>query len=214
MQLGDLEQKHSIELRVTLNGRTATFLTVLEQCIAHSALLSPILVNGKIVGFPPSCNISFIYPTQERVYVWYGVNVKAVRYKGKIYHSVDVIGDANTMNRRGAYRIFIGSQMSITAFTNSGPTPTDVLVKDISETGFSFLSSEPFETGRMVRLNLDTGRGILKLPAQIVRKQQMEDRLDVLYGCRFSSHNTLLASYLMKLQQQHQRQKMGIHRVS
>ena len=89
MQLGDLEQKHSIELRVTLNGRTATFLTVLEQCIAHSALLSPILVNGKIVGFPPSCNISFIYPTQERVYVWYGVNVKAVRYKGKIYHSVD-----------------------------------------------------------------------------------------------------------------------------
>lgn len=208
MQLGDLEQKHSVELQVTLNGKTATFLTVLEQRVAHSALLSPVLLNGKIVGFPPSCNVSFIYPAQGRVYAWHGVNVKAIRYKGKAYHSVDLIGDAHTLDRRGAYRIFIGSKMKVTFFTNSGPVPKEVLIKDISETGFAFLSPEPFETGRMVRLNLDTGRGTLKLSAHIVRNQQLEDRRDVLYGCRFSSRSTSLSSYLMKLQQQNQ--KIGI----
>lgn len=211
MQLEDLEQKHSVELQVTFNGKKVTFLTVFEQRIAHSALLSPILLNGKVVGFPSGCNISFIYPTPDRVYVWYGVAAKAVRYRGKVYHSVELVGDADTMNRRGAYRIFIGNEMDVTVFTSNGPKPLKVFVKDISETGFSFLSSDPFETGRMIRLNLDTGRGTSKLSAQIVRKQQLKDHQDTLYGCQFSSSNAILSSYLMKLQQQHQKHKMGNH---
>lgn len=209
MQLQDLEQNHSVELQVTFNGKTATFLTVLEQSIAPSVLLSPVLLNGKVVGFPPACNISFLYPTKEKVYVWHGVTVKAVRYKNKVYHSADLIGDAETMNRRGAYRIYLGSDMDITIFTSEGPKAQRALIKDISETGFSFLSQDAFDTGRTLRLNLDVAKGTLKLAAQIVRKQPLEDRQEFLYGCQFSGRNTMLASYLMKLQQQQQKKKMG-----
>ena len=209
MQLKDLELKHSVELQVIFNGKKVTFLSVLEQRITHAALLSPILLDEKVVGFPPGCNISLFYPTQEKVYVWHGVNAKPVRYRGKVYHSVDVIGDASTVNRRGAYRIFIGDQMEITSFTNEGPKPLKVLVKDMSESGFSFFSYEQFEIGRTIRLNLNLGRSGIKLPAQIVRKQQLENHQDILYGCRFSMFNTLLSSYLMKLQQQQQKQKIG-----
>ena len=209
MQLGDLEPNHSVELQVSMNGKNITLLTVLEQSVAPSALLSPLTMNGKVVGFPATCDISFLYPTKDKVYVWYGVKMKTVRYENKIYHSAELIGDADTINRRGAYRVYIGERMKITTFTSEGPKPVEVLIKDISETGFAFLSPENFDVGRTVRLNLDLEKGILKLSAQLVRIQTLENRQDILYGCQFSEHNSLLGAYLMKIQQRRQKEKMG-----
>lgn len=208
MNLGDLEQNHSIELDISINDSKATMLTTLEQTVAGSALLSPILMRDKLVGFPPNCNVNFIYPENDKVYVWYGVTVKAVKYEKKVYHSVELVGDAETMNRRGAYRVFIGEHMDISIFTSEGPKPLQVLVKDISEGGFAFLTSETFDTGRALRLNLKVGGGVLKLSAQIVRKQEPNDHGEILYGCKFSERNNLLASYLMRLQQQRQKEKL------
>lgn len=208
MNLSEMELNHSIELEISIGDNKATMLTTLEQTVAHSALLTPILLNSRIVGFPPNCRVNLIYAENDKVFVWYNVTVKAVRYENKVYHSVELIGDAETMNRRGAYRVFIGEEMEISLFTSEGPKAVRVLVKDLSESGFAFMTSEDIDSGRALRLNLKVGGGLLKLSGHIVRKQPFEERMEFLYGCKFSEHNNLLASYLMKLQQQRQKEKL------
>lgn len=204
-----MELHHSIELEISIGDNKTAILTTLEQVVASSALLAPLLLNNKLIGFPPNCIVNLIYTADDKVYIWRNVTVKAVKYTNKIYHSAELVGDAETLNRRGAYRVFIGEEMDISIFTNSGPAPMNVFVKDISETGFAFLTPEELDTGRALRLNLKLQNGsILKLSAKTVRKQSLEDRAEFLYGCKFSERNSLLASYLMKLQQQRQKEKL------
>lgn len=210
MNLEDLEIGHSIELEVSSNNKKTAMTSTIEQKLESSVLLNPIRSDGKLVGFPPHCMVDILYSDREHAYCWRNVTVKAIVYKGSAYHSIELSGDAEIINRRAAYRVYMGERMTITTFTNEGPKNFEVLVKDISETGFAFFSTEALDVGRVVRLNMPMNEdGYLKLSSQIVRKQPCEERSDIIYGCRFAERNRLLSGYLMSLQQSRQKNKMG-----
>jgi len=211
MTAADLQLSHQVELEISLNGKKTTLLSSIEKILDNTILLTPIQMNGKLVGFPPECQISLLYIEDPHVYCWSGLTVKAVRYENNTYHSAVLVGDAETLNRRGAYRVYIGEDMMVAAATAAGPKLHRVLVKDISETGMAFLSSENFDIGRNVRLQLKLSSGqILQLAYQIIRTQEpSEGRNDILYGCKLIERNKLLTAYLMRVQQDRQRQRMG-----
>ena len=144
------------------------------------------------------------------MFCWKNIKIKAVRYEKKIYHSAELVADAEILNRRGAYRVYVGEQMLLTAFSANGPKTYHVNLKDISETGMAFFSKEEFDVGRTVRLNFSIKKGQeLPLSSQIIRIQEFDNRQDKLYGCKFVEKNNRLVSILMHLQQERQRQKMG-----
>ena len=206
-----MELEHSIELEITINGKKSTLLTAVEQVIGTNVLLTPIQINEKVVGFPPDCIVNLLYVGEKQVFCWKNVKIKAVRYEKNIYHSAELIGDAEILNRRGAYRVYIGEQMLLTAFSANGPKNYRVLLKDLSETGMAFFSKEEFDVGRTVRLTLSIKKGQeLPLSAQIIRVQDFENRQDKLYGCKFVEKNNRLVGILMGLQQERQRQRHGL----
>ncbi len=210
MTAADLELEHSVELEVMMNGKKTTLLSAVELVLNQTVLLTPIQVNEKLVGFPPNCTVNLLYIGENQVFCWKNVVVKAVKYEKNIYHSVELAGDAEILNRRGAYRVYIGEQMTLTAFSADGPKNYYVNLKDISETGMAFFSKEEFDVGRTVRLTLSIKKGMeLPLSSQIIRIQEFENRQDKLYGCKFVEKNNRLVSVLMHLQQERQKQKMG-----
>ncbi|MBP3570106.1 MAG: PilZ domain-containing protein [Lachnospiraceae bacterium] len=211
MTAAEVQLSHSVELEILMNGKKTTLLSSVEQMIGTTALLTPIHLNGKVVGFPPDCTVNLLYIEEGHVYCWKNVKVKAVRYEKKIYHSVELIADAEMLNRRGAYRVFIGETMLLTAFTANGPKTYNVLLKDVSETGMAFYSKEEFDVGRTVRLHLALNKSQeLQLSSQIIRIQDFEERPDKLYGCKFLERNDRLIGFLMRLQQDRQKQKLGV----
>ena len=211
MTAAEVQISHSIELEIQIKGSTTTLLTAVEQVIGNTVLLTPIQLEGKVVGFPPDCVVNLLYLEENRVFCWRGVHVKAVRYEKKVYHSAELVGDAEVLNRRGAFRVFIGENMLLTSFTASGPKNFTVLLKDISETGMAFYSKEEFDVGRTVRLHLVVNKTHeLQISSQIIRTQTFEDRPDKLYGCKFIEKNDRLVNFLMRLQQDRQRQKLGL----
>lgn len=210
MTSAEMEISHAIELEIFMNGKKTTLLTSVEQVIDTTVLLTPIQLNGKVVGFPPDCTVNLLYVEENHVFCWKNVKVKVVRYEKNVYHSVELIAEAEILNRRGAYRVFIGENMQLTAFTANGPKTYNVLLKDVSETGMAFYTKEEFDVGRTVRLHLVVSSAHeLQLSSQIIRIQNFEDRQDHLYGCKFLERNDRLITYLMKLQQDRQRQKLG-----
>jgi len=211
MTFEELQLNHPVEIEVALNGKQTTLISSIEHKVGESLLLSPIKMNDKVIGFPPECSICLYYIESGKVYRWSNIAIKTVRYEGEIYHSVTINIDAEVLNRRGAFRVYIGERMPLTSFTANGPKKTEVLVKDISESGLAFLSEEEFTIGRTVRLQLKYGENhILQLTAQIVRVQDLENHRDKLYGCKFIERNNRLTGYLMKRQQERQRNKNGV----
>ena len=210
MTAAEMQLEHSVELEVMMNGKKTTLLSAVEQIVGHTVLLTPIQINGKVVGFPPDCLVNLLYVGEKQVFCWKNIKIKAVRYEKKIYHSAELVADAEILNRRGAYRVYVGEQMLLTAFSANGPKTYHVNLKDISETGMAFFSKEEFDVGRTVRLNFSIKKGQeLPLSSQIIRIQEFDNRQDKLYGCKFVEKNNRLVSILMHLQQERQRQKMG-----
>ena len=212
MTASELQLEHSVELEITMNNKKTTLLTAIEKVMGTTVLLTPIEFNKKLVGFPPTCMVNLFYADEKHAYCWRNVQLKAVRYGKDIFHCTELVGQAEVMNRRGSYRVYIGEQMTVTAFTSAGPKKHSVHLKDISESGMAFLSKEEFDIGRIVRLNLSFSKGIaVEVSSQVVRVQELENRQEKLYGCKFIEKNNKMVNYLMQLQQKKQREKMGLN---
>lgn len=212
MKFTDFEMTHSVELEILHEGRKTILLTSVEGIINRSVLLTPIHLDGKIVGFPPKYTVNFLYPEDNQVYCWSDITVKAVRYQNQTYHCVDLPNTAYVLNRRGAYRVYIGENMNIYQFGRAGAQLHEVLVRDISETGMCFMSKEDFGIGRTIRLHLRSKNGYdFSMNAQLLWKRENPNRMSTyIYGCKFMDRNKLLSRYLMSVQQEHQRKKMGL----
>lgn len=203
MRLTDFEMTHSVELEILHDGKKTTLLTSVEGMIKNSVLLTPIHLDGKIVGFPSKLTVNLLYPENGQLFCWSNVTVKAVRYRGHIYHSVELLGNGFLLNRRGAYRVYIGENKFLHYRNHSGTKLYEILVRDISETGMCYMSKDDFEVGRTVHLQLRLTNGHeLSLRAKILWRRENPNRnTTFLYGCKFTEKNRLLNSYLMNIQQ-------------
>ena len=112
MTAAEMQLEHSVELEVMMNGKKTTLLTKVEQLVGNTVLLTPIQINNKVVGFPPDCMVNLLYVGENQVFCRKNVKIKAVRYEKGIYHCAELVADAEILNRRGAYRVYVGEQMN------------------------------------------------------------------------------------------------------
>lgn len=212
MTILDLEEQHPVTLVVTVGLKSKDLATTVEQVHSDYILLQPIFVDGRTVGFGDSCTIDLLYLQEQVVYAWHSVSLPLVKIKGSTYYKVELEGEAKPYNRRGSFRVYIGETMAITVFQSSGPQAYNVLVRDISESGFGFVSKEEYEVGRTIRLAIPlTDRKTLVLSATIVRREFFEDKGTYSYGCRFVEPNAYLSSYLMAKQRERQQGKTSAY---
>lgn len=205
MTILDLDEQHPVTLVVTVGLKSKDLATTIAEVHSDHVLLRPILVDGRTVGFGDSCTIDFLYLQDQVVYAWHSVSLPLVKIKGNTYYRVTLDGEAKPYNRRGSFRVYVGETMAITVFQSSGPQPFNVLVRDISETGFGFVSKEEYEISRTIRLAIPlTDRKTLVLSATIVRRDFNEEKGTYNYGCKFVEPNSYLSSYLMAKQRERQ----------
>lgn len=208
MTFEDLQITHPVEIEVSINNKQTTLISTIEHKVKQSILLSPLKYDNKIIGFPPECSISLYYIEDSKVYRWSHLAIKAVKYENEIYHSVEIPAEAEVLNRRGSFRVYIGERVPLTSFTANGPKKTTVLLKDVSESGLAFLSEEEFTVSKTVRVQLQLSEHHnISLTAQIVRTQELENRSETLYGCKFVEKSPMISKFLMSKQQERQKQK-------
>lgn len=212
MTILDLDEQHPVTLVVTVGLKSKDLTTTIAEVHADYVLLRPILVDGRTVGFGNTCTIDFLYLQDSVVYAWHSVTLPLVKIKGNTYYRLTLEGEAKPYNRRGSFRVYVGETMAITVFQSSGPQPFNVLVRDISETGFGFVSKEEYEISRTIRLSIPlTDRKTLVLSATIVRRDYNEEKGTYNYGCKFVEPNSYLSSYLMTKQRERQQGKMNAY---
>ena len=75
--------------------------------------------------------------------LWKGVAVNSIREDNGTFYKITANGEGFEVNRRGAFRLFIG--ISGVAQLGTNRKAVDVIVKDVSESGFSFVGMEDMD---------------------------------------------------------------------
>lgn len=210
MQIENIPPDASIELDVSYNGHTMSFSSNIALIIDNTILITAIKANNQTIGFNDDCRINFIVKFDNgKVYKWNDVTVKLVKYEGVIYNKIDLQGDGTSYNRREAFRMYIGEDMPIYINSASGPISITVLIKDLSETGVSFITKEDLAIDRTIRLRIKDNHIIITISGIIVRKEFLPHLDSFLYGCKFIEKNQKLGKFIAKRQGEELRRMGG-----
>lgn len=200
VQLDDISKGDGAELEVRYNGRTMNFRSDIVQIKTNAIFINPITVNDQTVGFSDKCQISFLHYFEGKINIWENVIVKLVRFGDNIFHKIELYGEGKPYNRRESFRMYIGDDMPLYVNTAGGPTAIQVLVKDISTSGFAFITTQEIDQERIVRLKLKSNFSFHSLSAVIVRKEFITHLDSFLYGCKFNEKYEFLGKYIAQKQ--------------
>lgn len=213
MYVKELAPGTPIELSIHTGSDTISLYSVAAEPFHDDLLIEKLEYNGKLLGIPSGYSVDLLYisPGDSRPYIWKNVSLKAVRYKDAIYHCIsNAPEEGMPTNRRQAFRLFIGEEMELIVRDTEGAKRYNVILKDISETGMGFVSSEDFPLQKHVRLRFQDHSFTMNLSATIVRKYQPEENSpSCVYGCRFSEPNRILSKYITLMQQKKLQEKHG-----
>ena len=210
MLLQEMPADNKIIIELSIKGQKFEFPSKVVSQGNNSIFIEPIRINGKVLTFNPSesvaVNIVMIRENKSPM-VWKGVGVACVHEKSGSFYKITASGEGFEINRRGAFRLFVG--ISGVAQLGINRKAVDVIVKDVSENGFSFVSSEDMENviNMPVRLVFNDFNKNYSLMGIIVRKVIINET-KVLYGCQLSVNNSQLEQYI----NQKQRQMLSMNR--
>ena len=124
-----------------------------------------------------------------------------ITYNQKLHYKVTAFAEGFENNRREAFRLYVGCGGIAQLGLNK--SAAKLLVKDVSETGFSFLSEKEIESilNMPVRLVFNDMEYNISLMGIIVRKVKIDEQ-KYLYGCRLSVTNNQLSRYINDKQRQ------------
>ena len=203
MKLWEIEPKSNIILKVSINGQYIDLPTVCYSQESDGIVCEAIRVEGRAVsldGIGVSIELMFIRPEKSPVF-WRGVACEAIYIDSKMFYKLTCKEDGIEKNRREAFRVYIG----VTGVAQLGLNrkAMDVIVKDVSENGFSFISEEDIEDVlslpvRLVYTDLDINFSLMGI---VVRKVKIDEK-KFLYGCKLSVENSRLGQYIIQKQRQ------------
>lgn len=197
----DIQTNDTVEIEILYKGMRKSFPSVVREFVDDSILVDPIMSGSKAVGFPEELKTRLSIVIKGVPFVWNDPKVRLVKYAGKMYHMISIPGEGNYMNRRQAFRQYVGEEMPITVTRRGGEKDVlTVLVKDLSETGVGIVSDVLMNVDDSIRLRISDAGYLMSINAVVVRIQEEKDNRDRVYGCQFTEKVPKLSQYIMQIQ--------------
>ncbi len=207
MKLSELENGTAVTFELHIEGKKFEFPSVMEFQKRGKVYFQPIRVGEKLLNVQnDKIIVNLMYTVAgSKPIMWGELDVKEEVYKKQVFYTADMDTKGKVFNRRGAYRQFVGAP--VFAKVGSGRAEIQVVLKDISTTGFSFVYREDLgDTSRSLVVipyvyRDDQEMFDLMLSGKIVRKQTMQDG-KILYGCALVKKNEVIAKFVNYMQKE------------
>ena len=203
MEIYELTTAHKMSITIA-NARTNISLNSNIVFVEDNKLyVEPFVYEGAILNFD-STNVSIsmiAYEEEKSPYLWQIVHiVKEVR-DNTTYHVISSNLSGVKINRRENFRLFLGIDATATLM---GGKPIQVIVKDISSSGFAVLvdMNNPISVHKNDIMQLEFSDKAFEedfvLHGRVVRMDKTDKYL--LYGCRLVSENPAIDKYIANKQ--------------
>mgnify|MGYP004517135727 CR=1 FL=1 len=201
MKIWEIEPESNIILKITINGQYIDLPTIARRQENDGIVCDAIRLNGKVVSISsPNISVELMYiRINKSPVVWKGVACDNITYESRIFYKIRSRDEGAEKNRREAFRLFLGCHGVAQVGTNK--KAINVTVKDVSETGFSFITNQDMESveGTPVRLVFYDMENQFSLMGLVVRKVSVDEE-SYIYGCKLSVNNSKLSRYIVDKQ--------------
>lgn len=213
MRLQEVPAGVKIEIHINAKGAHAMKESAVaeNQPLEGEVLLDPCYLDDKLIGLSnkDGIEISLSWVVDNLAWKLQDVQISTVKVKGEPYYRISTQIEAVKDNRRGAYREFIGLDMRINRLNHDFEALT-VHLKDISATGFGFLTNKEIEIGENIALKFQYEELSELLHGKVVRIQ--ENGRDFIYGCSITDEGKDLGRIMAQIQRNKQNDKMNKRR--
>lgn len=203
MEIYELTTAHKMSITIS-NARTNISLNSNIVLIEDNKLyVEPFVYEGAILNFD-SANVSIsmiAYEEEKSPYLWQIVHITRECRDNTTYHVISSNLSGVKINRRENFRLFLGLDGTATLM---GSQPFDVIVKDISSSGFAVLidMNKPINVHKNDIMQLEfvdkSFDEEFVLNGRVVRLDKTDKYL--LYGCRMVSGNPAVDKYIANKQ--------------
>ena len=203
MEIYELTTAHKMSITIA-NARTNISLNSNIVFVEDNKLyVEPFVYEGAVLNFDSAnVTISMIaYEEEKSPYLWQVVHIAKEVRDNTPYHVISSNLSGVKINRRENFRLFLGIEGTATLM---GGQPFDVLVKDISSSGFAVLvdMNKPINVHKNDIMQLEfvdtTFNEDFVLNGRVVRMDKTDKYL--LYGCRMVSENPVVDKYIANKQ--------------
>lgn len=199
MKLSELEEGSKLSLRIMANNKKIQFNAIIKKHVRDNvAIITIINDSNKALKFDNVRTDMEFSPAGDVPFIWY--NVKVVNYKDDDY-ALQVFSDGARHNRRGSFRVGVSAPARV---KNPSPgMPREVMVRDVSLTGFSVSDRKGELTlapGDMLTVFWEDFGHMLNLTGRVVRTEEQEGV--TIYGFELCNICKDLSSYISKRQRQ------------
>lgn len=202
MKLIDLPEKTKLELRFGYKKRRYNMEVEIQMKIADYILIQAINSNGEPIRRADMDDPELTYKTETGLFIFKAAAFKLVTYKGGYMYAVSSPNEAEKVNRREAYRVYINDPvlLKITK-TNQNVIELSGILKDISLTGMGIILPYKGEDIKTMEIILDLTRNTnINLMGDVVRIKELPNNKGYLYGCQFQIQKEALSRYIMSRQ--------------
>ena len=209
MKLTDLTEGTEITIKAYTEYDSIQFNTKCVQVLDDSILVEPIKKGKEPINFKSDIvkiDVALAREGQSPI-IWKNVSITYIGYMNQEFHYITAFTVGFPFNRRGAFREYIGQIGTVQIGANH--MAYDIIVKDISSSGFAFVTSENLDIiGQVAHLVFqDKDHVPFNIYGQVVRKQIIHDK-KIVYGCVNSSNYSSIETYIIKKQRERAQHKL------
>ena len=203
MEIYELTSAHKMSITIA-NARTNISLNSNIVFVEDNKLyVEPFVYEGAMLNFD-SANVSIsmiAYEEEKSPYLWQVVHITKEVRDNTPYHVISSNLSGVKINRRENFRLFLGIEATATLM---GGKAFDVIVKDISSSGFAVLvdMNSPIKIHKNDIMQLEFVDKAFEedfvLNGRVVRMDKTDKYL--LYGCRLVAENPVIDKYIANKQ--------------
>ena len=139
MEIRELSTSYKMSITISNGQSNVTLHSDIVSITGNKMYVEPFMHNGVVLSFnSDNVSISMIaYEDEKAPYFWKTIMIEKEMIEDKVYHVISSGLIGVRLNRRENYRVYVGIEGKARLASNN--ERIDVIVKDISETGFAVL---------------------------------------------------------------------------
>ncbi len=203
MKIYELEEGTEVTLVIVYDEKNLNLKSTCVGVKGKDLLVAALRVDGKVLNLGiGNVQVSLMVEREkEKPLMWTACDVKMVVVKGNAYIKLSSKHDAQAVNRRGDFRLYIGGAAKGRIGRNK--EALQMMLRDVSYSGFAVFLEEnaKFELGTPIRVVYKDAdlMTMLDLQGKIVRTEERSGR--VLLGCQLDFPSPVLGKYIGEKQQ-------------
>lgn len=201
LKLTDIKAGEKLEISFNyMDKEYAMDLLVHDK--SDCSIILPAILHKDNPVFPMELDSKkIVYKTERGLYEYTEFEMDLKKLNNKYVYCVNCEQIAEKINRREAYRVFIGEEVVIKHFDRLGKEQTfKANLKDLSLTGMGIVSNYEMEEGDIVETLYKADHYRVVLQGTIVRIEECEHIKSKIYGVKFNGRTEVLGKAIIKRQ--------------